>query len=190
MAEVFERPEPADPAESLRESRKATAEAIKEHREAASGVIRQLAYAGIALAWMFRLDRADGPALPHQVVLPLFLLGLTLALDLLQHLTGMALGYFRLDTTERGQLGAVRATILGMVHRYRPLPLLFAAKALALMAAYAVLLTTSRSVCRRCKRTALQPATIRVILAESRSDSRCPAPPRMSPWQPRTSCLM
>jgi len=128
------------PSDLLLEQRKQMIEAIREYSGAASDIIRQLAYAGIALCWLFKLEVAGDPALPHQVVLPLFLLGLTLACDLLQALAGVAVGFFRLDATERRSLGWLRGTVYGFLHRHPPTKALFSTKSLALVAAYAVLL--------------------------------------------------
>lgn len=126
--------------EPLSEHRRAWREAVKEYSGEASGVIRQLSYAGIALAWIFHLDVGGAPAVPQQIMLPLFLLVLTLAFDLFQYLSGMAVGYFRLDVMERRQLGAVRATLLGFLHRHPPVRILFGLKAVSLILAYTVLL--------------------------------------------------
>jgi hypothetical protein len=124
----------------LQELRRQMAEVVREHSIQASATMRQLAYAGIALCWLFKLEVAGDPALPREVILPLFLLALTLAADLLQSIAGIIVGFFRLDATERRHLGPVRATVYGFLHRHPPTGLLFWTKCLALVAAYGVLL--------------------------------------------------
>ena len=135
------RPSAPDLEATLTEHRQRLGERVREYSSEASGVIRQLAYAGIALAWLFHVDLGGFPAVPQAVVLPLFLLGFTLLLDLLQYLAGVAVNVFRLDITERRSLGFVRGTIFGFLHRHPPVWWLFTTKALSLVAAYAVLLT-------------------------------------------------
>lgn len=54
----------------------------------ASDAARSAAFAGIALAWVFKVDDSSGPNLPSGLVLPTGLFALTLALDLLQYLIG------------------------------------------------------------------------------------------------------
>ncbi len=128
------------PQDLLLEHREQMKEAVREYSGQASATIRQLAYAGIALCWLFKLDTAGGPALPHQVVVPLFLLALTLAADLLHSIAGIAVGLFRLDATERRRLGWIRGTIYGFLHRHPPTGFLFWTKCLTLTSAYVVLL--------------------------------------------------
>jgi len=54
----------------------------------ASDVARQLALAGIALIWIFKLDNAGPLAIPVPLLLPAALFVVTLALDLLQYVFG------------------------------------------------------------------------------------------------------
>jgi hypothetical protein len=51
-----------------------------------SDVVRSLAFAGIAIIWIFRLTAQTPPRIPNELLSPLFLLVLTLAFDLLQYL--------------------------------------------------------------------------------------------------------
>jgi hypothetical protein len=64
----------------------------------ASDVARQLAFAGIALVWIFRIDSRPAPSLPRELLPPSCFLALALALDLLQY--------------------ALAALIWGTFHRY------------------------------------------------------------------------
>ena len=51
----------------------------------ASDVARKLAFAGIALIWIFKIETQPTPKIPPDLVLPTALLALTLAFDLLQY---------------------------------------------------------------------------------------------------------
>jgi hypothetical protein len=51
-----------------------------------SGLVRQLAFAAIAIIWIFKYDKPVDHLLPHQLVLPLFIIIISLALDFLQYL--------------------------------------------------------------------------------------------------------
>lgn len=54
----------------------------------ASDVAKQLAFAGIAIIWLFKVQLADFPKIPKELILPTIILALTLALDLLQYVAG------------------------------------------------------------------------------------------------------
>lgn len=53
----------------------------------ASDIARHLAFAGIAIIWIFRVSTATHVSIPSCLLLPLLLFGLTLAADLLQYVT-------------------------------------------------------------------------------------------------------
>ena len=59
-----------------------------EFRDKTGDIARQLAFAGLATVWLFRLEHSDTGLLPLNLVIPAFLLVLTLALDLLEHVSG------------------------------------------------------------------------------------------------------
>ncbi len=59
-------------------------EAYYEYSRKASEVSRSLAFAGIALIWIFKEDVAGSPRVPAGLVLPSILLASSLAFDLLQ----------------------------------------------------------------------------------------------------------
>lgn len=50
-----------------------------------SDLVRQLGLAGIAVVWLFKLQVNDVPKIPQGLVLPLLLIIIALALDLLQY---------------------------------------------------------------------------------------------------------
>lgn len=54
----------------------------------ASDVARQLAFAGIAIIWLFKVQAADFPKIPKELILPTITLALSLAFDLLQYVAG------------------------------------------------------------------------------------------------------
>jgi hypothetical protein len=53
----------------------------------ASDVARNLAFAGIALIWLFRIENEPTPRIPPQLLPPLTLLAMSLGLDLLQYIS-------------------------------------------------------------------------------------------------------
>lgn len=50
-----------------------------------SDISRALALAGIALIWVFKIDSKDGPHVPHELILPAFVLVLALSADFLHY---------------------------------------------------------------------------------------------------------
>lgn len=57
------------------------------HTGKTSELVRQLGLAGIAVIWLFKKDVAGVPRIPEELLLPLVLIVLGLALDLLQYAT-------------------------------------------------------------------------------------------------------
>lgn len=53
-----------------------------------SGVARNLAFAGIALVWIFKTESEPTPRIPQQLIIPTVMLALTLTFDLLQYIAG------------------------------------------------------------------------------------------------------
>ena len=61
----------------------------------ASDVARSVAFAGVAIIWIFRIAGEKGPQPPETLLLPLALLAAGLVLDLLQYIWGAATwGFF------------------------------------------------------------------------------------------------
>lgn len=54
----------------------------------ASEVNRQLAFAGIAIVWLFKNPEGDKYLFTHELIIPLFYLIISLSLDLFQYLLG------------------------------------------------------------------------------------------------------
>ncbi len=56
-----------------------------------SDIARHLAFAGIALIWIFKTGAAPAHKIPQELHIPTILLALTLAFDLLQYVAGTAI---------------------------------------------------------------------------------------------------
>jgi hypothetical protein len=50
-----------------------------------SDISRTLSLTGIALIWVFKVDSKDGPHVPHELILPAFVLVLALSADFLHY---------------------------------------------------------------------------------------------------------
>jgi hypothetical protein len=59
-----------------------------EYSGKASDLSRQLAFAGIALIWLFKKDTISGPSIPHELLLPGIFIVLALALDMFHYCLG------------------------------------------------------------------------------------------------------
>ena len=57
-----------------------------EFSKSASELIRQFAFAGIAIIWIFKNDNIQDHVLPSEVIIPLLLFLIALASDLFQYL--------------------------------------------------------------------------------------------------------
>ena len=121
-----------------------------EFREKAGDIARQVAFAGLATIWIFRLDSVATTLLPTELVRPAALLVLTLAFDLLEYVAGTLIWgtrpSFVLKAREQRNLWA---KVLFSVDRLpggnehlvsRPVRWLFWLKISALISAYALLL--------------------------------------------------
>ena len=56
-----------------------------EFSKSTSDLVRQFAFAGIAIIWIFKLDNAKIHLIPQELLVPLFLFIITLAFDLFQY---------------------------------------------------------------------------------------------------------
>jgi len=80
---------------------------VKETYEAlsgiASGIVRQLSLAGIALIWLFKTGAPSAPVLEPQLLRAAFFIFIALSFDLLQYLVGTFIWhrYFLLKERER-----------------------------------------------------------------------------------------
>lgn len=60
----------------------------REYSELLSSSNRQLAFAGIAIIWIFRNGNGITPLIPNQLLLPLMFFALSLFFEILQYLSG------------------------------------------------------------------------------------------------------
>ncbi len=76
----------------VKEAASLTTGEVKETYEAlsgiASGIVRQLSLAGIALIWLFKTGANSAPVLEPQLLRAAFFIFVALSLDLLQYLIG------------------------------------------------------------------------------------------------------
>ena len=66
---------------------------LKEYKEdsyafskSVSDLVKQFAFAGIALIWIFKLDKTDAHLIPKELLVPLLYMVITLAFTFLQYL--------------------------------------------------------------------------------------------------------
>lgn len=120
--------------------RREAREEYYERTTTASNLARQLAFAGIAIVWIFRTTGANGPALPDALLLPALLLALALAVDLSQYIyAAAAWGWFH----RRKELsGAALDEEVGQAPRWInwPTNFLFVAKVILVAVAYGYLI--------------------------------------------------
>jgi hypothetical protein len=68
-----------------------------------SDIIRQLALAGIAIVWLYKVDRGGAMKIPVELRDPLLLIVIGLALDLLQYATATGVwGVYQRQKEEKG----------------------------------------------------------------------------------------
>jgi len=58
----------------------------KDYSQTASELVRQFAFAGIAIIWLFKFDKPEPHLIPKELIFPLLCFIITLACDLLQNL--------------------------------------------------------------------------------------------------------
>lgn len=66
-------------------------ETYYEFSGTASEISRKLAFAGIALVWLFKIESTPVPKIPEDLVLPIGLLTISLAFDLFQYVFASAI---------------------------------------------------------------------------------------------------
>ena len=79
-------------------------EAYQEYSKLTSDSVRQLAFAGIASAWIFRVEEGNSSTLPGLLRWGIVFLSLSLLCDLLQYASGTVIWrmyYRRLERTSR-----------------------------------------------------------------------------------------
>jgi hypothetical protein len=121
---------------------------IKTHYDFYSGkvsdLVRQLAFVGLAVVWIFKVDMNGSPKIPHEMALPTVFLILALFLDLVHYGYG-TIKYERLyDASERQKKADKLAEDYNFRVSYkwvvRPMDWLLYGKAASVLIAYAMLL--------------------------------------------------
>jgi hypothetical protein len=69
----------------------------------ASDITRQLAFSGIAALWIFKSTSANTPQIPGDLVFPLFMLVLALAMDFAQYVAGSLEWHIFIRNQEKGR---------------------------------------------------------------------------------------
>ncbi|MCH8904814.1 MAG: hypothetical protein IIA45_12985 [Bacteroidetes bacterium] len=86
-----------------------------------SDISRNLAFAGIAIVWIFRTTTHESTSIPTPLIAPLILLVITLGLDLLQYVSGglIWIGYWKF---KQNQLSRKKITLESEITPPRLLP--------------------------------------------------------------------
>jgi len=101
----------------------------------ASDVSRQLAFAAIAIVWLFKQDKAGQLAIPRELFLPSILVVLALAADLLHYCLGAVTWYLFYRSKERKKVPET-AEIQHSEWLERPISFLFWVKIILVIVAY------------------------------------------------------
>jgi hypothetical protein len=101
----------------------------------ASDVSRQLAFAAIAIIWLFKHETAGQLNVPRELIRPGIFVVLALALDLLQYCLAAAIWYFFYRSQERKHVSET-AEIKHSVWLERPISLFFWVKIILVVLAY------------------------------------------------------
>ncbi|MCK1670409.1 hypothetical protein [Bradyrhizobium sp. 150] len=105
----------------------------------ASDLNRQLAFAGIAIIWLFKKEPLAGLTVPHELVLPGLLIVTSLILDMLHYCVASAL--WRLFYRRKEKIGfSEEKEIQHGVWWERPIWIIFGLKILCILSAYVLLI--------------------------------------------------
>ncbi len=118
----------------------------------ASSVNRQLAFAGIALLWLFKIDNNGSYALPHNLLYPIAFFIAGLFFDLLQYALGSLIWGIYFHSNEKKIIEDDDDPVVDAAPSLflYPLTALFTFKILAVIIAYFILLKHAISVIRFC----------------------------------------
>ena len=100
-----------------------------------SELSRQVAFAGIALIWVFKIESDSGARVPEALVLPGALLALALACDILQYASGSLAWFFFNRSKERAGV-SLDEDVLSPPWMHWPAQFFFVAKVVIVAAAY------------------------------------------------------
>jgi hypothetical protein len=101
----------------------------------ASDIGRQLAFAGIAIIWLFKKDTLPGLSIPRELLLPGIFILFSLSLDLFHYCLASIIWRLFYRSMEKGNTSE-DAELQHSVWLERPLWLLFAAKIILVLLAY------------------------------------------------------
>jgi hypothetical protein len=112
-------------------------DAFYEYSDKASLLSRQLAFAGIAVVWLFKSGDGVNFQLPASLIYPLLLLVLAFIFDLLQYLVGACIWYFFHRFHEKRMKSSNKDSSLLASHWYSKfIALFFCAKIISVLVAY------------------------------------------------------
>ena len=107
----------------------------------ASDVARQLAFAGIAFLWIFRVTTDGGPVIPRDLVLPAVLFALALAFDLLQYISATVIwGWFKRSEEKKLKYPDDNPELSAPAWYNWPINSIFAVKLICVVLAYILLI--------------------------------------------------
>lgn len=102
----------------------------------ASDLNRQLAFAGIAVIWLFKKDTMVGLTIPHELLWPSLLIVLSLALDMLHYCVASIIWRRFYRSEEQAGLSGEDEVVRPGIWRERPIWILFCFKILTIVIAY------------------------------------------------------
>jgi hypothetical protein len=110
------------------------------HSGKASDVSRQLAFAGIAVIWIFKTDRAGTFAIPRELLIPSVLIVLALGLDLLQYCVATVTWRVYYRRLENADVHEDAVLDQHSIHWEAPIYVIFWLKLLCVFSAYILIL--------------------------------------------------
>lgn len=103
----------------------------------ASDVARSIAFAGIALVWVFKIDSDPSPKLPNDLLLPAGLFAIGLSFDLLQYITGSVIwGLFHWHHERKHQNTEDDPIVNHSMWLASPVFILYGVKLISILAGY------------------------------------------------------
>ena len=105
----------------------------------ASDLNRQLAFAGIAIIWLFKKDNLAGLSIPRELLWPGMLIVTSLALDMIHYVVASVIWRHFYRSKEKAGIGEDKE-LMHEAYLELPIYLLFAAKIVVVLVAYVLLL--------------------------------------------------
>jgi hypothetical protein len=109
-----------------------------EYTAKASEIIRQLAFGGIAIIWLFKTTINGKDVIDRFLIYPLAVLALTLLIDLFQYLLGAIIWkrFFRREEQKRERNNVKDADVRAPKKLSAPLYILFGLKSILMLTSY------------------------------------------------------